>query len=117
MVRKVVVSLIDDIDGNSEAVETISFALDGVVYELDLSAPNATDLRSAFEEWSTHAREVTRAPRAKKNKHQARSEREQNAAIRQWARDNGFDIAPRGRIHSEVATAYRRQNEPAPVQN
>ena len=40
MAQKVFVSLVDDIDG-SEADETVEFGLDGVNYEIDLSAENA----------------------------------------------------------------------------
>lgn len=37
-------TLVDDVDG-TEAVETVGFALDGVTYEIDLSAVNASRLR------------------------------------------------------------------------
>ena len=40
MAQKVQVVLIDDIDGGS-ADETMSFAVDGVSYEIDLSTANA----------------------------------------------------------------------------
>ena len=38
MAQKTVVSLIDDLDGESEADETVEYALDGVTYEIDLAA-------------------------------------------------------------------------------
>ena len=41
MVQKVVVSLIDDLDGQSEAEGTVEYALDGVTYEIDLTEDNA----------------------------------------------------------------------------
>ena len=44
MAQHIFVSLVDDIDG-SEADETVQFALDGVTYEIDLSAENAEELR------------------------------------------------------------------------
>ena len=40
MAQKVNIVLIDDIDG-SEAIETVSFGLDGTSYEIDLSTKNA----------------------------------------------------------------------------
>ena len=40
--HKVITELVDDIDG-STAEETVSFALDGVEYEIDLSTPNASN--------------------------------------------------------------------------
>ena len=47
MAQKVKIILVDDLDGGS-ADETVRFGLDGVSYEIDLSADNAvrTALRS-----------------------------------------------------------------------
>lgn len=45
MAKKVIITLIDDLDGESEAAETVEFALDGVGYEIDLTADNAERLR------------------------------------------------------------------------
>ena len=44
MAQTVVVQLIDDIDGG-DADETVSFALDGKAYEIELSRKNAAILR------------------------------------------------------------------------
>ncbi|MEJ2579399.1 MAG: Lsr2 family protein, partial [Kineosporiaceae bacterium] len=57
MVQKTQVILIDDIDGG-EADETVSFALDGVSYEIDLSEGNAEGLRESLADWIGHARRV-----------------------------------------------------------
>ena len=50
MVKKVLVSLIDDFDGKP-ADETVQFGLDGVSYEIDLSAENAKKLREHLQPW------------------------------------------------------------------
>src|SRR6476659_8062445 len=55
MAQRVVVTLEDDIDGG-EAAETVSFALDGVSYEIDLSEANASKLRDDLASWIGHAR-------------------------------------------------------------
>ncbi|HEY3480102.1 MAG TPA: Lsr2 family protein, partial [Streptomyces sp.] len=44
MAQKVLVEILDDIDG-STAAQTVQFGLDGVTYEIDLSDENATALR------------------------------------------------------------------------
>ena len=44
MARKVQVLLVDDLDGGA-ADETVSFALDGASYKIDLSSINAKKLR------------------------------------------------------------------------
>ncbi|EHR51392.1 Lsr2 [Saccharomonospora marina XMU15] len=114
MAQRVVVSLVDDLDG-SEADETIQFGLDGVSYEIDLSSENAEELREALAHYIAHARKAggrKRAPSRRSNgKASSRSssaEREQNQAIRAWARKNGYAISDRGRIPSEVTDAYHK---------
>jgi hypothetical protein len=48
MAKTLIVKLSDDIDGG-DADETVRFALDGKVYEIDLSAANAAKLRGALK--------------------------------------------------------------------
>jgi hypothetical protein len=50
MAQQTTVALIDDIDGG-KAAETVSFGLDGSIYEIDLSKKNATALRKALGEF------------------------------------------------------------------
>lgn len=47
MAKTVIVQLTDDIEGG-EAVETVTFALDGKGYEIDLNKKNAAALRKAL---------------------------------------------------------------------
>ena len=47
MAQRVQVQLLDDITGE-EAAETITFGLDGVSYEIDLSADNAHQRGPAY---------------------------------------------------------------------
>jgi hypothetical protein len=51
---KTVVELLDDLDGG-RADETVTFALDGVDYEIDLSTANAAALRGVLAEFVAHA--------------------------------------------------------------
>ena len=55
MAQRVKIILEDDLDG-STADETVTFGLDGVTYEIDLSAANAAKLRDDFASWVGHAR-------------------------------------------------------------
>ncbi len=98
MAQKVSIVLVDDIDG-SEAEETVSFALDGRDYEIDLSAKNAAKLRDALAPYLGHAR---RGGGRKRNRTGGPSP----ADIRVWARENGFDVPDRGRVSSQVREAY-----------
>ena len=55
MAQKTQVILVDDVDG-SEANQTVTFALDGVTYEIDLNDEHAAALRESLEEWVGKAR-------------------------------------------------------------
>ena len=57
MAQRVQIILEDDYDGGT-ADETVSFALDGAEYEIDLSSKNATGLREALAPWVAHARKI-----------------------------------------------------------
>ncbi len=82
MARRDVVILEDDLEGGP-ADETVKFALDGVQYEIDLSQKNAARLRES-----------------------AAADREQNKAIRTWAKRKGRNISDRGRIPQEIVDEY-----------
>ena len=110
MAQKVQVILVDDVDGG-EADETVSFALDGVSYEIDVSEGNAEALRDAIAPWITHARRVggrssARARGAAKSRTAASAGRSDLSAVRAWARENGYQVSDRGRVSSEVRAAY-----------
>lgn len=112
MAQRTVVQLIDDLDGTaSKSVETVTFGLDGVSYEIDLGAENASRLRDELAAFVGVARRTggrvrraasTAAPRPSG----AGRSREQTQAIRDWARRNGHDISERGRIPAAVIEAF-----------
>jgi len=108
MAKKVTVTLIDDLDRESEAVETVEFGLDGVSYEIDLSEENAENLREQLRDWIIHSRKVSGRRRGQRVSSAPRTtnNREETAAIRRWARENGFKVSSRGRIPGEVLEAY-----------
>lgn len=108
MARKVQVILTDDLDGNG-ADETVTFALDGTSYEIDLSSKNSKALRDALSVYVGHARRVTRGRRSGTSaggRSAATTDRAQTQAIRDWARRNGHKVSDRGRIPSTVLDAF-----------
>ncbi len=110
MAQKVQVVLSDDLDGGS-ADETVSFALDGTSYEIDLSTKNAEALRDTFAEYVGHARRAgrgsgTAARRRSPAAPAVRSSSTDNAAVRSWAKDNGHDVSERGRISAAIRESY-----------
>jgi hypothetical protein len=59
MATKTFSIIIDDVTG-AEADETVTFAIDGVQYEIDLTTTNANLLRESLEKWRTHGRKIRR---------------------------------------------------------
>ena len=105
--------LIDDLDGGP-AVETVSFALDGTGYEIDLSKRNAAALRKVLDGYIPAARRegATRSasPRraTKSGGNGAKPGRGFDLArLREWADANGVSVPLRGRIPQAVVEQYR----------
>jgi hypothetical protein len=105
MAQRVNVVLVDDIDG-SEAEETVTFGIDGTDYEIDLSSGNAAKLRDALAVYVGHGRRTGgRRRRAAAGRNGSRGAATA-AEIREWARNNGWDVPDRGRVATEVREAY-----------
>ncbi|GAB3195436.1 Lsr2 family protein [Nocardioides hungaricus] len=104
MAQKVNIVLVDDIDG-SEAVETVTFGLDGTTYEIDLNKKNAGKLRDALASYVGHGRKVGAATRRGRRSAAATSGPSAKD-VREWARANGYDVPDRGRVSAEVREAY-----------
>ena len=109
MAQKTVVILEDDLDGG-KAEETLSFSLDGVSYEIDLSAKNTSKLRDALAPYVSAGRRVGgRAARRGRGASNSRGSNE-TAEIRAWAKKKGMDVSERGRIPASIVEAYRKAN-------
>ena len=106
MAQKTQVLFIDDIDGG-EAEGTVRFALAGAEYEIDLSAKHSEELRSALDKYVTHARKVGANARRATTRGSRKPSVIDTAAVRTWARENGYDIKERGRVPGDVASKYR----------
>jgi Lsr2 len=108
------IRLIDDLDGEA-ADETVEFGIDGKSYEIDLSKDNAGRLRDALASYVTAARRGGGRRRggggsAGGGARRPSIDREQNQAIRDWARKRGMKVSDRGRIPAEVLEAYHQEN-------
>ncbi|GAB2939166.1 Lsr2 family protein [Rhodococcus aerolatus] len=115
-------TLVDDLDDTVTARETVSFGVDGTSYEIDLSTAHAAALREDLATWVKHARRTggrvrpgARGPTAaRRNGTGGRttttttttSSREHAAAVREWARGNGYEVSDRGRIPTAVQEAF-----------
>jgi hypothetical protein len=111
--KETITRLVDDLDGGV-AHETVTFGLDGVSYEIDLSSKNAKKLRgelAGYIEKGTRmaGRRVAggRAAGARR-RGGVRGDREQNQAIREWAIAKGYDVAARGRIRQDIVEQFHK---------
>ena len=106
------VLLLDDFDG-SKAAETVTFAIDGKSYEIDLSKSNANELRRTLDPYVDRARQ-SRASGAKRGRAAASSARGtrrpegyDRTVVRAWANANRVKVSARGRIANDVVERWR----------
>ncbi|GAB3116523.1 Lsr2 family protein [Streptomyces calidiresistens] len=111
MAQKVQVLLLDDIDGG-EADETVTFALDGKTYEIDLNSANAEKLRETLAEFIRAGRRAGTGRAARGGRSAARasggSGSADTARIRAWAKENGYEVNDRGRVPATIREAYEK---------
>lgn len=107
------IRLIDDLDGQA-ADETVEFGVDGKNYEIDLSKDNAEKLRNSLAAFVSAARRAgggrRRGAASSSSARRPSIDREQNQAIRDWARKRGMKVSDRGRIPADVLEAYHQEN-------
>jgi hypothetical protein len=107
MAQRVVVELVDDLDGSNIPEgkgETVTFALDGYTYEIDLTNKNATALRKALAPFTEKASRVGKATNRRGSKTKVESDAK---AVRAWAVSNGYEVPERGRIPADIREAYK----------
>lgn len=111
MAEKIVRQLIDDIDGSEirdGGGQRVDFSFRGADYQIDLSNANVTKLEKVLKPYIDAAAKVRGGGRGRRSKvgSNGKSSPEQLAAIREWARKNGHDVADRGRIKTEIVEAF-----------
>lgn len=114
MAKKII--LVDDLDESSEKVQTYRFSLNGEGYEIDLAPHNFTDLEELLAPYVAAGRKTHSSKRKGKAaeaapKNASDFSREERVAIREWAREHGYEVADRGAFSKEVLAAYRQAKE------
>jgi hypothetical protein len=95
---------VDDLDGTSEDARPITFALEGVTYDIDLAEQHIVQLRKALSQYI----EAGRARSKPKSDATPKLDREQLAAIRRWGHSNGYEFSDQGRIPNHVMEAFEK---------
>lgn len=114
MAQKVQVLLVDDLEGG-EADETVTFALDGVAYEIDLTHANAGKLRELLAPYTDGGRKQSGRVGGAGRGRSGRAPRPvggnpDTAKVRAWAKENGLEVNDRGRVPSAVREEYEKAN-------
>lgn len=121
---KTVVVLRCDLHGGAEVVaeETVSFAAGGITYEMELCAEHLGAFNATIESWTANARPV--AGRRRRGGAEGtdpagggtpNGEGIDRAAVRQWARANGYEQSDRGRLAQSVVDAFLAAQSQSPV--
>ncbi len=112
MARKVVVELVDDIDGTvfGEDGESITFSVNGVDYEIDLKGKHASKFHKQIGFFIEHATRVGGRKRRSDRFVVADApvrRRGNSKEIRAWAVEQGYEISSRGRIPADIEQAFQ----------
>ncbi|GAA2039188.1 Lsr2 family protein [Agromyces tropicus] len=105
MAKRVVETLIDDLDG-SDADRTVSFALDGDQYSIDLSGENIDKLEAALAPYIGAARKTASRGGGGRRRSSAAGDTKD---AREWLRSNGHQVSDRGRIPAPLIELYRNR--------
>ncbi|PZU00864.1 MAG: hypothetical protein DI630_13290 [Gordonia sp. (in: high G+C Gram-positive bacteria)] len=105
MAKKQTVVISDDLDGatiDPTNHRPTHFSIDGKAYEIDLSPENRAKLEDALSPFVANGRRAGKAKRATTRG----GPKSNNQVIREWAQQNGYTVAARGKLSTEVVTAY-----------
>jgi hypothetical protein len=103
MAQRIKVTLICDIHGDDTiGTETVTFALDGTTYEIDVCDAHGRTMREAFATYIGHGRKVRGAGGSPRRT----AVGVDPAAVRAWARSKGITVSERGRISADVLAQF-----------
>jgi Lsr2 len=107
MAQKVQTLFIDDLDG-SAAEGTVRFGLDGVEYEIDLSAEHSQELRDALARYLGAARRVGgSAKRPPRSGRRGSVGGPNSTEVREWAKEQGIEVKDRGRVPAGLVVKFK----------
>jgi hypothetical protein len=116
MAQRVQVILVCDLHNDeTPGTETVTFALDGSAYEIDVCEQHGRELRDGFARYVGAARRATGRAGASRSsaggrRRSRRSGSGEAARIREWARGQGLAVPERGRVPAELAEKYAAAN-------
>ncbi|MFE4582633.1 histone-like nucleoid-structuring protein Lsr2 [Streptomyces chartreusis] len=110
MAKKTVTIYSDDLTGKEgEDAAPHTFGLDGISYEIDLGADSYEKLLDAVAPFTRVGRRVSRQ-RGSSGRRKGQPTTN-TPAIREWAKENGYEINERGRVPGIVREAYEKATQ------
>jgi hypothetical protein len=109
MAQRVQILLVCDLhDDDTAGTETVTFAVDGASYEIDVCEAHGNQLHEAFAPFVAAGRRSSRGGGSARRSRRGRggSGGFDPAAVRAWAKDNGVAVSERGRISADVLEKY-----------
>lgn len=102
MAKRVIEEYISDLSGDpvDSKNPTVEFALEGIVYIVDLTESEKDGLRQALAPFTAVAQKHSPSRRTSPTGLDPK-------AVRAWAKETGIAVPARGRIPADVAEAYR----------
>jgi hypothetical protein len=119
MTRQQITIVSDDMTGE-EGAEAVTFALDGIAYQIDLIAANHSKLTAALAPFISCARRIgkygaspfpttvatVRGAKGVTVHKEGRNDPAYVGRVKAWAAENGHHVASRGRVPKTVIEAY-----------
>jgi hypothetical protein len=109
--QRTIIELVSDLSGEElgeNEGRTVNFSYDGVDYTIDLTEAEATEFDHVMEHYTEAATRIggRRSSGRRSKKANGGRSTQDLGAIREWARDNGYEVSDRGRIAASIREAY-----------
>ncbi|AKF14200.1 Lsr2-like DNA bridging protein [Mycobacterium phage Luchador] len=114
MASELIIRTTDDFDRSKVAEEKAVIGWEGYDYHLDLTKANYKELVKTLAPYLEAAHEKTKQYRQKAKEKNSRpyppvaTGKEERAVIREWARNNGWEVGDKGIIKGEILDAYTK---------
>ncbi|HWL37500.1 MAG TPA: Lsr2 family protein [Frankiaceae bacterium] len=107
MAQKVQITMTCDLESSEKpAQETLTFALDGATYEIDVCDKHAKQFRDVLASFVSAGRRVSSRAGGRRRRGGGSSDRERTQEIRAWARSKGIKVSERGRLSGDIVAKY-----------
>ncbi|MBV7294262.1 histone-like nucleoid-structuring protein Lsr2 [Corynebacterium sp. TAE3-ERU16] len=112
MARREITQYFDDLTKtplSEEELHVVHFSLDGTDYSVDLNEEHANELRESLQRYIEVGRKRTGGS-SRQRRRSSGGSRNRTKEIRQWARENGYEVADRGKIPDNIVEAFNAAN-------